>query len=647
MRSHEPHRARYDMPSGAIVECRGGDDAPKSARVVSLAGARPVAFGALRRLLDAWCADSDGARDAIEAIALAHAPEWAMLHPDRPRPGADLLAIAEAPNQRRLHRESEQCFRVLNAAALALSAAARETGRALVLTDVGAADTVSLRGIAHFVQSARVAGLTPAVRLRLSGWHVRAPGASAEHEPIRRRMLATLARRLGVELPAFDGPTRGLARAAATTSEHATPAEYALESIEQRHQRWMLDERQAPATRIAAALLALRASFFASHAEGALLATSVAAALIDAHRRTTAYAAMRDAFVALDDRVFDVPMMELPLDLPGRWSDLRAHVAMHRAAAFAFAGEPTRALDALALDALEPAETHDDCGPISPPTRADAHLYRALLACKTFGRLGDARAEIAAGFAALSGDASEAASTSRAWLHNLAALTHVMERDWSAARREEELAIAAIDRVPGDSATHLKTNLVSNFSVLFEMQGDPTTALSVWKRFSRLTTTLRSEASSKVYFHRLGALLAQNGEVERALAAYRSAYESARVTGDELHAETIASVIGRLHLDRDGEGDRAEAARWFLHAAGHARACGDGIALGRALMAEAVAAGRTDFEAAERAVAADSSSPIERDTLARALRSRERDAIRAQLPRAASKLSRPYLLTSL
>jgi tetratricopeptide (TPR) repeat protein len=263
------------------------------------------------------------------------------------------------------------------------------------------------------------------------------------------------------------------------------------------------------------------------------------------------------------------------------------------------------------------------------------------------GDIAGARAEIAQGLGALAGQPRDTVATHAAWLHNLEALTHFQQKDLASAQRAEGRALACIDHAPGPSATHLKTNLVSNFSVLYEAKGDLPMATAIWQSFAALNAKLGSHAADKVYLNRLGALHREAGAIDAALDAYRGAFDKAEITGDAFHAETIAGAIARVYLDRNGLGDREHAENWYRVAAERARTCGDCVQLARHLAGASIASTREEFSEAREALSRDVTYNGQAEGLDAALRTNSAKVIRGELPRGKSKLSRPFTLINL
>jgi tetratricopeptide (TPR) repeat protein len=578
-------------------------------------GSSPVAFGGARRLLRAL------ERHAPASIAAARAtriPEWNCLFPNAAIPGLDLFEIADAPNQRRLFRESEQTYRVLNMVAHVLVEATRTIERPLVLRNAGTCDLVSLRGLMHAVELSRLASV--AGKLVLGDWRASpaVPGFHATRvahmRSIHHRMHAT-------------GDVGLVAEPLVTTYVDDR------ETLEGRYLARVLDREGTPEDRIAAAMLAIRACFFSTNYEGATLAIDLALELLE--RSAPSPAAMQRAWDGLDDPQFEIPMLELEREDLADVRTLRAQLLLHRGVICAFTARGEAALDAFARGL-------DDEG-LAPECAADLHMYRAAALTKRMGKVGEARRDIEAGLHLLVGRPREIASLHAAWLHNLYALTHVQTKDLPAARVREELALACVDDIPGPSATHLKTNLISNFSVLSEAERDFPRAIEIWRMFEPLNKSLHSANADKVHAFRLATLLFLAGDSAAALRSFEVSFANAQATGDTFNGEGIAAAIARIKLAcADLEG----AACWYQQALELARSAGDCIQTARDLAGLELATGRSDFTAARACLGFDTTYDTTRMPLALALGADDPHAVLAALPLPRSKLTRPFDLVN-
>jgi tetratricopeptide (TPR) repeat protein len=515
-------------------------------------------------------------------------------------------------------------FRVLNVSARALVAAISALDRPVVLRNAGACDLVSLRGIMHAVQYARLTDVRG--QLLLCDWGARPKHASQLFADTRSQQLRVLVSRMRARM--IEGGS--LATVETTASALTLEGSYLAAAV---------DPSGSVANRLAGALLAIRACFFSTNYEGALLAAETGLALLDTVDRVDE-SDLGVAWDQLDDPRFDIPMLELDRSSLGGRDHLKALLLLHVGIVRVFSGRAQEGRDVFGR-ALEES--------ISPAMASDLRLYRALVSTKVLGDTHGARIEIALGLGALAGQPHDTVATHAAWLHNLDALTYLRQKDLAGAQRAEERALSCIDHAPGPSATHLKTNLISNFSVLYEAKGDLPMATKIWQSFAALNAKLGSSAADKVYLNRLGALYREAGAIEAALDAYRGAFEKAETTGDAFHAETIAGAIARVYRDREGWGDREHAEQWYGVAAARARACGDCVQLACGLAGAVIATRREDFSEAREALFRDVTytGTGQANGIEAALQTNSAQIVRGALPPGKSKLSRPFTLVNL
>ena len=559
------------------------------------------------------------APEAAARARRAHPAEWHYLFPDAAPPAAaDLFELASAPNQRRLYRESEQVFRVLNFAAHSIVEGLRALGRPLLLRHAGSCDLVSLRGLMHAVEYSRLE-LEP-LRERLIFGEWRAHSSPSAFAGTRRRQLEQLLRRMGVAVEPGSGAT-------ALLDDH--PIDKGLEAS---YMRQLTDANGSLEYRLAAALLAVRACFFSTNYEGSVFAIETSLGLLRSCNYRLSQGALVSAWTQLDRPALDIPMLELDETMLGDGESVLSLLRLHLGVTRVFCGELN--------DALTEFGRALTCR-ITRERVADVHLYRAATMAKRLGQIGSARDEIARGLDVLCDRPRSMAALPTAWLHNLQALTHFQERRWSEARAEEELALSAIDGVTGDSATHLKTNLISNLSVLAESEGNLPRALQIWRMFEPLNQKLGSAHAAKVHAYRMGALYAKHGQRSEALAAYQTAIGHADATGDAFHGEAIAATIGRLFL-ADGTARSEQAEHWYRCAAERARSAGDSLALAKDMAGVALARGEGDFSAPLAMLSVNATHDLTALTLPSALGANDRGAVLAALPFRGTKLTRPF-----
>ena len=238
----------------------------------------------------------------------------------------------------------------------------------------------------------------------------------------------------------------------------------------------------------------------------------------------------------------------------------------HRIAALvhAYLGDIDRA-QALYARAGELAET--------PVQRARCWMFQALLASKRRGHHEEARRLASQGHAALAGTHGDAAQVEHGWLTNVEALTRYAEGHCTEAVALCNAAIGSLKACRGSDALHLKINLVSNLSIVYESLGRPRDALAVWQHFRQFLQGPAAALFAKIYHYRAAGLLWRAGDAQAAAAAYRTAHDEAARVHDRFHLTYIAHDLGLLHLQRD---DLAGAGHWFEQAMVHAGAVGDG-----------------------------------------------------------------------
>jgi tetratricopeptide (TPR) repeat protein len=644
------------VAKGLAIEIHPGppDRPARRSLEVDIGAPLPVAFSGLRRLIRAL-------QEECPELALpVGKPEWSWLFPAGPAdasavtetPARDLFELADAPNQRRLFRESEQTYRVLNMAAHVLVAATTALARPLCLRNTGTCDLVSLRGLMHAAELARLGGMLGGVRGRweLCDWGASSSrGARRPFAATRAAHCAQIARRLRASggadpPPALDAASvpGGFITGAVADRHGGVRSD---DGPEGRYLERVVDDGASLAQRLAAALLAVRACFFSTNHEGATLAAETGLELLARPSGRLDGAVLRAAWDAEDDPRFAVPMLEVERSDLDDANHLRAQLYLHLGVTRAFAGQTQEALEAFARGLGGPSSPDRAGGRLSPGCVADLHMHRAVAFTKGLGRIDEARRDIDAGLAALAGQPIAVAALPEAWLHNLSALTFVMERRFDRARHEEERALGCIDGIDGPSATHLKTNLVSNFSVLAEAEGDLGQATRIWRAFEPLNRKLGSDNADKGYAFRLGALRSLQGDVAGSIEAFEAAFAKAEATGDVFNGETIAAALARAELRR---GAGATAADWYHRAAGLAGVAGDCLHRARDLAGVQIAVGRRDFSEARACLTANSTYDLSGLALPEALRSGTgTDVLEAlALGRPRNKLTRPFDLVN-
>ncbi|MFL5356321.1 hypothetical protein [Archangium sp.] len=571
--------------------------------------ALPVAFGGLRKILRAC---EDAAPEAVRPLAQQRPAEWNRLFPGTIQGAPDLTDLALTPSERRLHRESEQMFWVLNLAARAIVETLRVTGRPLVIHGAGECDLVSLRAVMRAAEWGRLEQLEG--RILLTGWNVRRPHYAAFFEERRRAFLDSLCERMRTERPGGVGPASG---------RELEPAV----DLEGRYLAAVVDDEAPLEHRIAAAVLAIRSCFFTTNYEGAMLAAERGLALVDAAGRGLSPARVAEGWDALDTG-FSTPAIEIDKSSLGDAEELRILFERSVGVVHVFTGQHDEALEAFGRGLERQA----------PPERlAHLRMFRALTRTKRLAQMPDARAELEAGLALLAGRESPLRYLHEAWIRNVYALTYFLEKNLSQAQVQEKHAMRCVGDLHDASATHLKINLISNASYLQETARNYPESIAIWRRFEKISANWGANFA-KHHRYRLAALQMANGEREAAVASYTEAFTCAGELGDPLHQQVIAADLG-LHLL---DSQPATAAQWFSRAAEQARVIGDPLRVAQSLAGQALAEGGKDWTEALRCAQASTTTPAETDPLVKALTSGDAEALRKAMPRPRSKLNRPF-----
>ncbi|WP_164018277.1 tetratricopeptide repeat protein [Pyxidicoccus trucidator] len=581
---------------------------PARALEVDAGVALPVAFGGLRKVLRAC---EDAAPEVVGALSRAHPSEWNRLFPGSIAGVPDLSDLALTPSERRLHRESEQMFWVLNVAAKAIVETLRASGRPLVLHGAGECDLVSLRAVMRAAEWSRLEGLDGT--LLLTGWSVRRPHGALAFEARRQAYLDALCDRMRAPRASGPGPV---------SSRTVEPAV----DLEGRYLQLAVDGSQAREVRVAAAILAIRSCFFTTNYEGAMLAAEQGLALLDTDAALPGRVAQ--AWDSLDTG-FTTPAIEIDRSSLGDVEELRALFARCMGVVHVFTGSHEAAMEAFGLGLA--------CR-IPPDLVARLHMFRALTLTKRFGQLPNARTEVEAGLAALERSTSPDRALQEGWLRNVCALTWFQERKLDKAVVEEKLAMRCVGDLHDASATHLKINLISNASYLQETARQYADAIATWRRFEKISAKWGANFA-KHHCYRLAGLELGAGERDAAVEHFTAAYANADELGDSFHRQVIAAELGRLFLD---EQQPATAVEWFSRAEEHARAVGDPLKTAESLAGLAVAGGRTDWTEALRCAQASTTWPKETAALLDGLTRGDAKAVHAALPRARTKLNRPF-----
>ena len=574
----------------------------------------PVALDGLRRILSALESEHVG---LVKDVARRSPAAWNRLFPGTFEEAPLLDEVALSPSERRLHRESEQMFHVLNLAAEILCETLRGTGRRLVIENAGACDLVSLRAVMRAQEWARLLG--EPLPVVLEGWSARSLFSSERFEARRQRFQVSLRERLRV-------PGGGVA-SADVVSSFSTSTE-----PEARYLQMAVDEGASLELRLAAAVRAIRCCFFSTNYEGAMLAVAQGLSLLDRSNGPVSAEAIRAAWDELGQEKITAAV-EIDREDLGNAEELRALFHRAEGVVLSYCGENDAALEAFGRGiACE----------IGPLQRSHLYMFRALSRIKRLGQNEEAREEAYAGLRALSPVEGDKRRLHEAWLRNVVALTWFRAGKLESALGEILQATRCVADQHNASATHLRINLITNMSSIQEAAGKHKEAISTWRTFERMKSAWDTNFT-KHHRYRLGALMRLGGQVEEALEQYDEAYRSAVALKDHFHQQVIASDLGQLHLKQD----RADVARsWFEKATQHARAIGDPFHVGEGLAGKWLCDGEPQ-DSALRALGADSTWPKLSGRLQGALEKKDRTEVQKAMTPPHSKLNRPFDLVNL
>lgn len=575
----------------------------------------PVAFDGLRAVVTALDDLGTGirsrlcARSPVEACVLV--PAW---DEGDPRAIAD---IALSLSERRLHRESEQVFRVIEAACRAVADTLVEEDVRLRLGRIGSWDTPSLRALARLVEHLTWRGARD--RLTLSGVERRGPlGEALAGAGLPSPEPGQLAARLGHLVTADTGPTARHQRVEPVT----TPESRLFAAV--------LDEGGNAVDRIAFAVESVRRGFFRGDYEVMVRCALVGLDLCGPG--THLDGAVIDAVLRRGQmRSLLADAVEFELGLLRGAADVRAFFRKVLGMVHSFRGDNRRALHEFSHIV--------DGAQYSVELRAQAALYAALTKVKMLRDPAAGARQATQGMALLEQypTGSDQARRERGWLHNVRALCAFSQGRLGEALTDEKAALACVADGSDSSSVHLKINLISNISVLQERAGKVDSAITTWQKYT-VVGVAWGPMFTKHHAYRLGGLALAAGRPEEGATALEAAYAAGDSLSDTFHRAAIATELGGLFLPDDP----ARAAHWYHTAAeaardladpyGHALACA-----GRDL------AGDLAPEPRLAAMAASSVTYPERGTeLAAAITSGDRIRCAGLLPRPRTKLNRPF-----
>lgn len=553
-------RGRVDLTEAAqrAVRAHGGRLCQidcTTAGVDSLVPLRPVIDAVL-----------PGARERSPGLVDRFAPELVALHPDLAAelalpPRRWLGHLANTPSERRSHRESELLFRMVNGLAAFLHQAHETEPGLLVLNwrELHTADAATLLafrricrwanlGETHVVCLATLdpAGSRAVPQPALPVWRTGAFDWARWH----RSMVDKAVEQSRSVLVRVDG---GAGDRAAAAVVGPTPVADAIGML-------AVDLERGCALAVRAMG---NAAFMLDYPVVMLLAGHVLA------RLTQAPAFDRDRFLAewaASAPVEHYVALEFASVRPENRADVLA--SAWRAAGFANTclGDHEAALRCY-------RSLLKVCG--TPERRARAYMYLGLIAGKRLRRIAEAEQYLMAGMAEIDGRTDPACVLERSWLLNVRALMAFQQRDTEHAMALIREARELMRQLHFSEATHLKINLVSNVSMLYELTGRAERAAQVWQQFAAFLGPA-NELFAKHYYFREGALRLLAGRTEDAFKSFLDSYAQCEAVDDPFYAAIVARACGFTSYRL---GRFAQAGYWYARAAANSEACGDHEAL--------------------------------------------------------------------
>jgi tetratricopeptide (TPR) repeat protein len=566
-----------------------------------------ASYTGLRHALAVLRAEGAGFGD----LPYRYGGEWAQLFPGE-APGAPRLEdIALAASERRLHRESEQVYRVLSVAAAALCTGSAELGKTVAVRGVGGTDLSSLRG---FMLAVERASVTPGARLEMiDPARTRIPaGLHADYRAERVRCL----RRMGLPVT-VDDLTFDLAE---LPDDFFAPVSEEGELYFQ-----ATDPDSSRVDRIAAALAYSRRAFFSANWEGMAIVAKDAIGLLrglsDGHVPEVLDKAERKDGLA-DAIEFETVILRST-------ADVRAFLLKVLGIQASFRGDQDAALGY--FRAMRAAETG-----LSAELISQSHLYTALTLSKRKLQLPEAVAELDQGFAVVRSRPGEPDSVrrERGWLHNLRGLTLFAQKRLVAALEHEKQALACLEGLNDASSAHLRINLYSNISVLQEKADKLPQALTTWEKFKQVTGSANA-GFRKHHAYRSGGIRLLIGDRAEALKDFGTTLDTAAALTDDFHECEVRLELGALHA-RSGE--KSDAGDQFELAEIAARRMGDPYRIALAQAGQTVVTA-TANQAAQTALHS-STQPARAKELAKAVNTG--DGVLELLPLPRTKLNRPF-----
>jgi tetratricopeptide (TPR) repeat protein len=458
-------------------------------------------------------------------------PELLYLHADWKKLPlfADVPALTDIalfPSRRRLHKESEQMFRVTQVIVeLLLKRAKRDGGKAVFHFEH--LERMDEHTIRCFARLARCLSHQPVVVIATVAELEQNDIRFAENEDSALAILPGRVelRRLLLEKVRNRVQPKTLAVSDEAAGERSERAD--------EHLPWRMSEGAGEEQRCTQLLLAALSEGKCADIEAALLPALETA-----------------VFTQNFDHAFHLAHLAWPY-MSTFAGETQVEVWNHLAMAFAFMEYFSIAVEVFRR-AGEYAHT--------PVKRAENAFFLGLLHTKRLNDTTGGRRYLQNALTYIAGHEGEAADVERAFIYNALALTYVNERNTQEAFRYCRKALECIKQGRhSPDATHIKINVISNITVLYEYSGELERALKHWMYFESFLKA-SGPIFAKHYGYRKGNLLFKLKRYAEARAAFLESYELAERLHDDFHRDIITRAIAVTFYYEERY---AEATEWY------------------------------------------------------------------------------------
>lgn len=251
----------------------------------------------------------------------------------------------------------------------------------------------------------------------------------------------------------------------------------------------------------------------------------------------------------------------------------------------------------------------------APAMRAQILMYKGLIAGKRLHRFEEALNYLQTGFQTIEQLSEPEAVLERGWLLNVNALMNYQRGRFRDGMTMVQQSLSLVKPLHMSEATHLKINLISNISVLYESTGRMEQAISTWVFFQHFLTTANG-VFAKHYLFREGGLRTVLGEYAAALQCFRTSFDESEKMRDVFHGEICARACGYLCYQQE---QFEEAEQWYARSVELYRKLGDVEYVPISLLAQALCAYRLGQKARAQELLQGITSDPSRETLLQSL----------------------------